>query len=172
MQLPGEEVVSRDVSAGAVRYERCKDAKTEDLPVTTNQVKQLYERPPSFTDFPPWMEYNPASRTFLLEDGISVGALFELTGRYRGAYTCVHDAAARCDPDRALTDAILKKTMPRGSCRCTSRTIRVFRDSSRRSRTMPSLVRGSQAIPATSSKHCRSISPGLPVRVVSLKTPR
>ncbi|MCB1575711.1 MAG: TraC family protein, partial [Xanthomonadales bacterium] len=56
-----------------------QDAKAEDLPVTTNQVKQLYERPPSFTDFLPWMEYNPASRTFLLEDGISVGALFELT---------------------------------------------------------------------------------------------
>ena len=31
----------------------------------------MYERPPSFTDLLPWMEYNPASRTFLLEDGIS-----------------------------------------------------------------------------------------------------
>ncbi len=53
--------------------------KQEDTPVTTRQVQRLYERPPSFTDLLPWMEYDPDSRTFLLEDGISVGALFELT---------------------------------------------------------------------------------------------
>ena len=52
---------------------------SDDTPVTTATVKRLYERPPSFTDLLPWMDYNPASRTFLLEDGISVGALFELT---------------------------------------------------------------------------------------------
>lgn len=83
-----------------------QDAKAEDLPVTTNQVKQLYERPPSFTDFLPWMEYNPASRTFLLEDGISVGALFELTPAGTEARTPAFMTQLRDAIQTALTDAI------------------------------------------------------------------
>ena len=35
--------------------------------------------PPSFTDYLPWMEYSPDTRTFLLEDGRSVAAAWELT---------------------------------------------------------------------------------------------
>ena len=58
---------------------RRSEDEPKEAPVTTRQVKRLYERPPSFTDLLPWMEYNPASRTFLLEDGLSVGALFEIT---------------------------------------------------------------------------------------------
>jgi hypothetical protein len=53
--------------------------RADDAPVKTVDVKQLYERPPSFTDLLPWAEYLPESRSFLLEDGISVGVLFELT---------------------------------------------------------------------------------------------
>ena len=41
-------------------------------------VKRGYARPPSFTDLLPWVEYLPDSRAFLLEDGMSVGALFEI----------------------------------------------------------------------------------------------
>ena len=48
-------------------------------PVTRADMARQYQRPPSFTDLLPWMEYLPESRTFLLEDGVSVGALFELT---------------------------------------------------------------------------------------------
>ena len=44
-----------------------------------SDMKALYARPPSFTDFLPWVEYLPESRCFLLDDGVSVGALFELT---------------------------------------------------------------------------------------------
>lgn len=51
----------------------------EARPLTTADVNALYARPPSFTDFLPWVEYLPESRCFLLEDGVSVGALFELT---------------------------------------------------------------------------------------------
>jgi hypothetical protein len=47
-------------------------------PVTRAAVRALYRRPPSFTDLLPWVEYLPESRSFLLEDGVSVGALFEL----------------------------------------------------------------------------------------------
>ena len=55
------------------------ESATEPRPLTTTDVKALYARPPSFTDFLPWVEYLPESRCFLLEDGVSVGALFELT---------------------------------------------------------------------------------------------
>ena len=44
----------------------------------TATVKQLYERPASFTDLLPWVEYDPDSRTFLLEDGVSLGAVFDI----------------------------------------------------------------------------------------------
>ncbi|MEW8232456.1 MAG: conjugative transfer ATPase [Candidatus Thiodiazotropha endolucinida] len=83
-----------------------REEQKEDLPVTTNQVKQLYERPPSFTDFLPWMEYNPSSRTFLLEDGISVGALFELTPAGTEARTPAFMTQLRDAIQTALTDAI------------------------------------------------------------------
>ena len=53
--------------------------RSADTPVKTSEVKRLYRRPPSFTDLLPWAEYLPESRSFLLEDGISVAALFELT---------------------------------------------------------------------------------------------
>ena len=48
------------------------------VPLTTDAVKQRYQRPPSFTDLLPWMEYIPESKAFLLEDGVSLGALFEV----------------------------------------------------------------------------------------------
>lgn len=47
-------------------------------PLTTASVKQGYQRPGSFTDLLPWVEYHGDSQTFLLDDGISMGALFEI----------------------------------------------------------------------------------------------
>lgn len=38
-----------------------------------------YKQRPSFSDQLPWREYNPRSKVFLLEDGRSVGALFNIT---------------------------------------------------------------------------------------------
>lgn len=52
------------------------------------------------------MEYNPASRTFLLEDGISVGALFELTPAGTEARTPKFMTQLRDAIQTALTDAI------------------------------------------------------------------
>ena len=46
--------------------------------VTTAQIERLYRSTPSFTDLLPWVEYLPESKSFLLEDGVSVGAVFEL----------------------------------------------------------------------------------------------
>ena len=80
--------------------------ESEASPVTTRQVKRLYERPPSFTDLLPWMEYNPTSRTFLLEDGISVGALFELIPAGTEARTEKFMVQLRDAIQTALSDAI------------------------------------------------------------------
>lgn len=37
-----------------------------------------YRKSPSFVDWLPWVEFLPKSQTLLLEDGRSVGAVFEL----------------------------------------------------------------------------------------------
>jgi conjugative transfer ATPase len=82
------------------------ERQPEQSPVTTRRIKQLYERPSSFTDLLPWTEYNPESRTFLLEDGISVGAMFELTPAGTEARTPKFMTQLRDAIQTALTDAI------------------------------------------------------------------
>ena len=80
--------------------------RSDDQPVKTADVKRLYQRPPSFTDLLPWAEYLPESRAFLLEDGISVGALFELEPVGTEARTPRFMAELRDAIQTALTDAI------------------------------------------------------------------
>lgn len=66
----------------------------------------------SFTDFLPWMEYLPEDKAFLLEDGRSVGAVWEIEpvgteGRsddfktllWERAFNVVADAVPEVDPD-------------------------------------------------------------------------
>ena len=74
--------------------------------MTTAAVKRLYDRPPSFTDLLPWVEYDPDSRSFLLEDGVSVGALFEMTPAGTEARTPEFMRQLRDAIQTALTDAI------------------------------------------------------------------
>ncbi|MCP4308826.1 MAG: TraC family protein, partial [bacterium] len=75
-------------------------------PVTWADIKRQYRRPPSFTDLLPWMEYLPDSQTFLLEDGESVGALFELTPVGVEARTAEYLEQLRNGLQTALTDAL------------------------------------------------------------------
>jgi len=77
-----------------------------EAPVNTAAVKGLYDRPSSFTDLLPWVEYDPDSRTFLLEDGISVGALFEILPVGTEARTPQFMTQLRDAIQTALTDAI------------------------------------------------------------------
>ena len=56
-----------------------RTSQGDGAPLTSASIKRQYERPPSFTDLLPWMEYIPESKAFLLEDGISMGALFDIT---------------------------------------------------------------------------------------------
>lgn len=44
-----------------------------------NEQEKLYSHEAGFTDFLPWVEYLAEAQVFLLEDGQSVGAVFELT---------------------------------------------------------------------------------------------
>ncbi|MGS2722122.1 conjugative transfer ATPase [Porticoccus sp. GXU_MW_L64] len=48
--------------------------------ITDADVDRLYLRPPSLTDWLPWVDYEEASRTFTLEDGYSAAAMFEING--------------------------------------------------------------------------------------------
>ena len=82
------------------------ESAAEPRPLTTADVKALYARPPSFTDFLPWVEYLPDSRCFLLEDGVSVGALFELTPAGTEARTPGFMAELREAIQTAITEAI------------------------------------------------------------------
>jgi hypothetical protein len=70
-------------------------------PLTNATIKRHYDRPPSFTDLLPWMEYIPECKAFLLEDGVSLGALFEVTPvGCEATHARVYGAAARYYPDR------------------------------------------------------------------------
>ncbi len=77
-----------------------------EAPVTLAAVKRLYARPPSFTDLLPWVDYDPDSRTFLLEDGVSVGALFEILPAGTEARTPRFMMQLRDAIQTALSDAI------------------------------------------------------------------
>jgi hypothetical protein len=46
--------------------------------LTQQTVKSLYPNHASFIDFLPWVEYLPNSQCLLLDDGVSVGAVFEV----------------------------------------------------------------------------------------------
>ena len=72
----------------------------------TQAVRQLYREPSSFTDLLPWVEYDPDSACFLLEDGVSVGALFELQPVGTEARTVAFMTQLRDAIQSALTDAI------------------------------------------------------------------
>lgn len=53
------------------------EPEVKKKPLKTADVKRMYGRPSSFIDKLPWYEAQPESNTILLDDGISVGAVFE-----------------------------------------------------------------------------------------------
>ena len=56
-----------------------KPHKPSTASPTQQQVNRLYEHNESFTNWLPWLDFDEASQQFLLEDGVSVGAMFELS---------------------------------------------------------------------------------------------
>ena len=53
-------------------------ANNDPPALKTSDVEKLYLTYPSFTEFLPWVDYVEESKVFVLEDGISCGALLEL----------------------------------------------------------------------------------------------
>ncbi|MCY4264647.1 MAG: conjugative transfer ATPase [Gammaproteobacteria bacterium] len=83
-----------------------KTTKADDRPLLASAVSKGYQRPPSFTDLLPWMEYLPESQTFLLEDGVSLGALFEVQAMGCEGRTLVFMESLRDGIQIALNEAI------------------------------------------------------------------
>ena len=53
--------------------------RVTDKAPTTARIRKIYERPASFTNLLPWLEYSANTQSFLLDDGFSVGALFRIS---------------------------------------------------------------------------------------------
>jgi conjugative transfer ATPase len=80
---------------------------TSESPALKGQaIRQLYREPASFTDLLPWVEYDPDGACFLLEDGVSVGALFELDPVGTEARTPAFMTELRDALQTALNEAI------------------------------------------------------------------
>jgi len=81
-------------------------------PPTEARFRQLYERPTSFTNLLPWLEYDPGTRSFLLDDGFSVAALFELRPVPAESRPETYLAEIRDKLQTAIADAIPEETPP------------------------------------------------------------
>ena len=49
-----------------------------EVPLTESEFARLYRPVESFTNYLPWLDYDPDTETFEFDDGISVGALFDV----------------------------------------------------------------------------------------------
>ncbi|RLA05745.1 MAG: conjugative transfer ATPase [Gammaproteobacteria bacterium] len=74
-----------------------------DRAPTQKRMRKLYERPSSFTNLLPWMEYSAESQCFLLDDGYSVGALFRISTAGAEARTASYLADLRDKLQTVLT---------------------------------------------------------------------
>ncbi|MGJ5664450.1 conjugative transfer ATPase [Morganella morganii] len=71
--------------------------------LTQSDTDKLYPVNPSFTDYLPWAEYLPESQCLLLDDGVSVGAVFEVIPTGTEGRT-----AARLDEIRDIVEDALQ----------------------------------------------------------------
>tara|TARA_R110001592_G_scaffold316364_1_gene592807 strand:+ start:41783 stop:44773 length:2991 start_codon:yes stop_codon:yes gene_type:complete len=70
---------SSEQSPATTAREKPVEEKVEvKKPLTVNEVKRMYNRPSSFINRLPWYEYNPDSKSFLLDDGVSVAAVYDI----------------------------------------------------------------------------------------------
>ena len=66
-----EEIEVGDIAAS-------NDTEVKKKPLTKGDVERIYGRPSSFIDKLPWYEFQSSSKTILLDDGKSVGAVFDI----------------------------------------------------------------------------------------------
>ncbi|MBT7208097.1 MAG: TraC family protein, partial [Gammaproteobacteria bacterium] len=48
-------------------------------PLTAEDYEAVYKEPPSFSKYLPFKDYDKEQQVFMMDDGLSVGAVFELT---------------------------------------------------------------------------------------------
>ncbi|MFT6957709.1 MAG: conjugative transfer ATPase [Halieaceae bacterium] len=75
------------------------------VPVTTREANRHYKRERSFIDFLPWVEFLDEHQAVLLEDGRSVGAVFEVNPIGTAGRTQEHLASVRDTLEEALQDS-------------------------------------------------------------------
>lgn len=71
--------------------------------LTVADAERMYERPRSFVDKLPWTEYLPEEQVFLLEDGRSVGALYDAVPTGTEGRSPAYLAALRDTVEAALS---------------------------------------------------------------------
>jgi len=77
-KLPGLRPALESGEGAVASSHRPKHRAPKRRRATVADEKALYEHNPGFCDFLPWVEYLDEHQCFLLEDGRSVGAVFEL----------------------------------------------------------------------------------------------
>lgn len=75
-------------------------------PPLAADTSACYAQPPSFTDLLPWTDYDAEQKSFLLEDGLSVGAFFELEAIGTEAHSLAALAELRDLVQGAMTESI------------------------------------------------------------------
>lgn len=83
--------------------------------LTQDGVRSLYPNNASFIDFLPWVEYLPESQSLLLDDGFSVGAVFEVVPVGTEGRTGERLEEIRDIVEDALQTALTSGTAIRGS---------------------------------------------------------
>ena len=74
-------------------------------PLPRSETEKGYKRERSFIDFLPWVEYLDDHDAVLLEDGRSVGAVFEINPIGTAGRTQEHLASVRDTLEEALADS-------------------------------------------------------------------
>lgn len=71
---------TEETAVGNVTHEKKSDAGIEakKKPITSAEAARIYGRPSSFVQKLPWYEFQTDSKTILLDDGKSVGAVFDI----------------------------------------------------------------------------------------------
>lgn len=84
---------------------KLKLKRPKKQPVTKKQKAALYKRARSFIDFLPWVEFLEKEKCVLFEDGVSVGAVFEVTPVGTAGRTQEYLAGVRSSVEEALQDS-------------------------------------------------------------------
>ncbi|MCG8612244.1 MAG: conjugative transfer ATPase [Pseudomonadales bacterium] len=76
--IPPKDELKSVVRAAKVENDSEKQTEEKKKPITSMEAARIYGRPSSFVQKLPWYEFQTESKTILLDDGKSVGAVFDI----------------------------------------------------------------------------------------------